>query len=82
MLEVLELEKSVNTEKDTWILKLPSEICNREGFAEGTMVSMTIKNGGIQTTFISPPSKIMQKISKQILKEDCELYEELRRIGD
>ena len=82
MIEVLELEKTVNTEQDTWILKLPDEVCNREGIAEGTLVSLTIKNNGIQTSFIKPPSKKLQKISDRLLKKNHELYEELKRIGD
>ncbi len=48
MAEVLEKDKSselktVSFEKDTWILELPAEICSREGFAEGTMVSLTFR---------------------------------------
>ena len=82
MIEVLELEKTANAEKDTWILELPAEICQKEGFAEGTLVSLTIKNGGIQTSFIRPPSKKLQEISKRLLKENKELFEELKRIGD
>jgi hypothetical protein len=57
MLEVLELEKAVNTEKDTWILKLPKEVCDREGFAVGTMVSLTIRNGAIQSSYIKPSAE-------------------------
>ncbi len=82
MFEVLELEKTVNTEKDTWILKLPKEVCDREGFAENTLVSMTIKDGGIQTKFIAPPSEKLQEISKQILKKDREFHQRLKEIGD
>lgn len=74
--------KTVSVEKDTWILELPVEICQREGFAEGTLVSLTIKNSGIQASFIKPPSKKLQEISKRLLKENHELYEELKRIGD
>ena len=29
--------------KDTWILELPAELCSREGFAEGTLASLTTK---------------------------------------
>ena len=82
MIEVLELEKTANAEKDTWILKLPDEVCRRQGIAEGTMISLTYRNGGIQTTIIRPPSKELQEISAKILAEDRELYEELKRIGD
>jgi hypothetical protein len=68
MAEVLELEKVEieqkrelpPDERDTWILKLPAETCRREGFAEGTMISLTVKDHGIQATFIRPPSREMQ----------------------
>lgn len=74
--------KTVSVEKDTWILELPAEICQKEGFAEGTLVSLTIKNSGIQASFINPPSKRLQVISKRLLKKNRKLYEELKRIGD
>lgn len=74
--------KTVSIEKDTWILELPVEICEKEGFAEGTLVSLTIKNSGIQASFIRPPSKKLQEISKRLLKQNRKLYEELKRIGD
>ena len=82
MIEVLELEKTANAEKDTWILELPAEICQKEGFAEGTLVSLTIKNSGIQTSFIKPPSQKIQEISKRLIKDNHKLYEELKLIGD
>ncbi len=82
MIEVLELEKTANAEKDTWILKLPDEICQREGIAEGTMISLTYRNNGIQTSVIRPPSKELQDLADKILEEDRELFEELKRIGD
>lgn len=82
MIEVLELKKTANAEQDTWILKLPDEVCNREGIAEGTMISLTYRNGGIQTSVIRPPSKKLQEIAEKILEEDCELFRELKRIGD
>ncbi len=74
--------KTVSIEKDTWILELPVEICRKEGFAEGTLISLTIKDNGIRASFIKPPSKKLQEISKRLLKENHKLYEELKRIGD
>lgn len=74
--------KTVSLEKDTWILEVPAEVCHKEGFAEGTLVSLTIKNGGIQASFIKPPSKKLQEISKRLLKKNHKLYEELKRLGD
>lgn len=85
MIETLEKTdelKTVKQEKDTWILELPAEICRREGFADGTLVSLTIKNSGIQASFIKPPAKKLQIISKKLLKKNHKLYEELKRLGD
>ena len=82
MIEVLELETTANVEKDTWILKLPDEVCKREGIAEGTMISLTYRNGGIQTSVIRPPAKELQETAEKILEEDRELFEELKRLGD
>ena len=80
---ILELEKSeIGTTADTWIMRLPKEVCQREGLAENTLVSLTIKNGGIQTKFIAPPSEKLQEISKRILKKDRALFEKLKEIGD
>ena len=60
----------VSVEKDTWIPELPAEICQKEGFAEGTLVSLTIKNSGIQASFVKPPSKKLPEISKCLLKRN------------
>ena len=60
MIETLEKTgelKTVKLEKDTWILEVPAEVCRREGFAEGTLISLTIKNSGIQTSYIHPSEK-------------------------
>lgn len=90
MQEVLEIE-TVETEqnselpkprKDTWILKLPVEVCRQEGFAEGTMVSLTIRNHGIEASFIRPPSQKLRDISQRLLEKNKELYAELKRLGD
>jgi len=74
--------KKVGTEKDTWILEVPSDVCEREGFAIGTLVSLTIKNNGIQAEFIRPPSKKLQAVSKQLLRKNRKLYDGLKRLGD
>jgi hypothetical protein len=80
---ILELEVTeAGIETDTWIMRLPKEVCNREGFAEGTLVSLTIKNGGIQSNFIYPPRKEIQDISKKLLEKDRELHRRLKEIGD
>lgn len=69
------------SEKDTWIFKLPPEVCQREGFAEGTMVSLTVKNAGIQTTIIHPLAEIDDFVNR-VVEEEKEYLEEMKRIGD
>jgi hypothetical protein len=89
MSEILELEKIEserngqldNPEKDTWIMKLPKEVYHREGLAEGTLVSLTVRNGGIQSSFIKPKPELAA-ISKRLKVKNKKLYEELKRIGD
>ena len=44
--------RTVAVEKNTWILELPDELCAKEGFAPGTLASLTIKDGAILGTFI------------------------------
>lgn len=60
--------KTVRVEKDTWILELPAEVCSREGFAEGTLASLTIKDGAIQASFIRPSEKAKQSAERFINK--------------
>jgi len=72
----------VGTNQDTWIMRLPKEVCAREGLADGTLISLTVKDGGIQTKFISPPSEKLRGISKKILEDDKELHQRLKEIGD
>jgi hypothetical protein len=74
--------RTVQIVKNTWILEMPPEICNHEGLALGTLVSLTIKDHGIQAEFIRPPSAKLQAISKRLLRKNKELYEELKRVGD
>jgi len=81
-LETIEDLKTVKLEKDTWILEVPAEVCAREGFAEGTLVSLTIKNSGIQASFIKPPAQKLQQISKKLLEKNRKLYGELKQLGD
>jgi hypothetical protein len=87
MTEVLEIEKvEQNSEvltavKDTWILRLPAEICRREGFAEGTMISLTLKNGAIQSSVIEYSSETEDFIN-QVVADEKEFFEEMRKLGD
>ncbi|NOT46422.1 MAG: hypothetical protein HOP17_01545 [Acidobacteria bacterium] len=74
--------RTVNVIRNTWILEMPDEICDFEGMTRGTLVSLTIKDHGIQASFIRPPSAKLQDISKKLKSKNHELYEELKRLGD
>lgn len=50
--ETIESIKTVSVEKNTWVLEVPEEVCDRKGLAQGTLVSLTIKDGAISSTFI------------------------------
>lgn len=89
MAEVLELEK-IETEqkqelpreaKDTWILRLPAETCLREGLAEGTMISLTVKNHGIQATFIRPNPQA-REAAQRFIEKHGDFMREMEEIGD
>ena len=67
-LETNEL-KTVSVEKDTWILELPKETCQQEGFAVGTMVSLTFKNGAVQTSVIAPTPEAEDFVNRVVAEE-------------
>lgn len=77
--EKTEQLKTVKQEKDTWILELPLEICRREGFADGTLVSLTFKNSGIVTSYIHP-SKEAQKSAERFVGKYGDFMKEMQEI--
>ncbi|MDQ3131321.1 MAG: UbiD family decarboxylase [Acidobacteriota bacterium] len=84
MIETLEKTgelKTVKLEKDTWILEVPAEVCRKEGFAEGTLVSLTFENGGIRTSYIRPSTETKSFLDR-VIEEEKEYFEEMKRIGD
>lgn len=73
--------KTVSVKKDTWILEVPNEVCENEGFPEGTMISLTLKNDSISGVYLKPSKEIDDFVSK-IIEEENEYFEEMKRIGD
>ena len=73
--------RTVTVDKDTWVLELPEELCSREGFAPGTMASLTFKDGGIKATFISP-SGDARRSAERFIRKYPEFMKEMERIGD
>lgn len=84
MSEVLEKMRELRTvsqEKDTWILELPAEICQKEGFAEGTLVSLTFKDGGIFTSYIHPSEKA-KAAAERFINKYGDFMREMEKVGD
>jgi len=82
MIETLEKSdklKTIKQEKDTWILEVPAEICRREGFAEGTLVSLTFKDSGIQTSYIHPSEKA-RKSAERFVEKYGDFMKEMQEI--
>jgi hypothetical protein len=73
--------KTVSIEKDTWILEVPPEICQKEGFADGTMISLTLKNDSISGVYLKPSKEINDFVNR-VVEEEKEYFEEIKRIGD
>jgi hypothetical protein len=84
MIETLEKTaelKTVGVVKDTWILEVPPEVCRNEGFADGTLISLTLKNDSISGVYLKP-SKEIDDFVHRIVEEEREYFEEMKRIGD
>lgn len=84
MIETLEKTdelKVVRQGKNTWTLEVPAEVCRKEGFAEGTLVSLTLRNSGIQTSHIRPSAET-ESFLDRVFEEDKEYFKEMKRIGD
>ncbi|HMS09379.1 MAG TPA: hypothetical protein PKE66_07840 [Pyrinomonadaceae bacterium] len=84
MLETTEKTNELKTlavQKDTWILEVPPEVCKNEGFAEGTLISLTLKNDSISGVYLKPSKEIDDFVSK-VVDEELEYFQEIKRIGD
>lgn len=73
--------KTLAVEKDTWILEVPPEVCKKEGFADGTLISLTLKNDSISGVYLKPSKEIEDFVSN-VVDEEREYFEEIKRIGD
>lgn len=73
--------KTVAVKKDTWILEVPAEVCQNEGFAKGTLVSLTLKNDSISGVYLKPNQEIDGFVGK-VVEDEREYFEEIKRLGD
>ena len=83
MLETTEKTNELKTlavQKDTWILEVPPEVCKNEGFAEGTLISLTLKNDSISGVYLKPSKEIEDFVSK-VVDEELDYFDEIKQIG-
>jgi hypothetical protein len=73
--------KTISVEKDTWVMELPEELCLREGFAKGTLASLTVKKGAINGTFIHPSQKAKES-SQDFISKFGDFMQEMKKIDD
>jgi hypothetical protein len=73
--------KTVNVEKDTWILEVPAEVCRREGLPQGTLISLTLKNDAVIGEYLKPSKEIDDFVGR-IVKDDRDFFEEIKGVGD
>jgi hypothetical protein len=64
---------TVSLEKDTWILEVPAEVCQREGFPSGTLISLTLKNNAVIGEYLKPSQEIDDFVNR-IVKEDAKFF--------
>jgi hypothetical protein len=78
MAEVIE-----TTEKySSWMLELPADIADKEGYTKGSKVILTFHNGNIETQIVPPTSEKTKKETNRIINKYDRAFEELKRLGD
>ena len=73
--------KTISVQKDTWILEVLPEVCQNEGFTQGTLISLTLKNDSISGVYLKPSKEIDDFVGK-VVEEEREYFEEMKRLGD
>jgi hypothetical protein len=62
-------------------LEVPAEVCEREGFPSGNLITLTLRNDVALGEYIKPSPEIDDFVNR-IVKEDAEFFEEMKRLGD
>ncbi|MFN0124597.1 MAG: hypothetical protein ACKV2V_29195 [Blastocatellia bacterium] len=65
-----------------WIIRMPPEMARTVGVAEGSVIVLHTREGTIETEILPPLAPELKDISRRIMAENMELFEELKRIGD
>jgi len=79
MLETLEKRTSKNF--DSCVVEVPKEFALANGFPEKCFVSLTLRNGKLESEIIEYSNQDEKEV-EEFIKEFPTLGEELKRVGD
>lgn len=79
MLETLEKRTSKNF--DSCVVEVPKEFALANGFPEKCFVSLTLRNGKLESEIIEYYNRDEQEV-EEFIKDFPTLNEELKRVGD
>lgn len=65
-----------------WIIEMPDEVAQAEGYAKGSKVVLSFQNGVIQTEILPPTSEEVKTEVNRLVKKYGAAFEELKRLGD
>ena len=88
MPEVLEIEQGeidtsqeIKPKWDSWVIEMPKEIIEAQGLAAGTLVSLTYRNGKVESEIIVRSRRTKESV-KRFVENNKEFLEEMKRLGD
>jgi len=79
MLETL--EKKATKSFDSCVVEVPKEFALANGFPEKCFVSLTLRNGKLESEIIEYSDRDEQEV-EEFMKDFPALNEELKRVGD
>jgi hypothetical protein len=65
-----------------WFIELPPGIAAVVGVADNTFIGIYAKDGALYVEILPPLPSDFERIVRDIIEEDRELFEELKRLGD
>ena len=65
-----------------WVIEIPKEMAQAMGVAEGSLVVLYAKTGGLEVEILPPPSPELIESVRETYEEFKEAFEEMKRLGD
>lgn len=67
---------------NSWILEMPQEIAEKEGFSIGSRVVLTFDNGNLKTEIIPPISDEKRTEVNRLIKKYDKTFQKLKENGE